>query len=62
MVGWLEWFGYAASVVILISLTMSSIVKLRWINLAGAVMFAAYGYLIGSIPTGSLNLGIALID
>jgi hypothetical protein len=61
-INWLEWFGYAASVVILISLTMSSIVKLRWINLAGAIMFAAYGYLIGSIPTGTLNLGIAFID
>ena len=59
---WLDWFGYLASVVILISLTMSSIVRLRWINLAGAVMFAAFGYLIGSIPTGTLNLGIALID
>lgn len=61
-VSWLDWFGYAASVVILVSLTMSSIVRLRWINLAGAVMFAAFGYLIGSIPTGTLNLGIAVID
>ena len=59
---WLDWFGYSASVVILLSLTMSSIVRLRWINLAGAIMFAAFGFLIGSIPTGSLNLGIACID
>lgn len=61
-ISWLDWFGYAASVVILVSLTMSSIVKLRWINLAGALMFSAFGFMIGSIPTGSLNLGIALID
>lgn len=61
-VSWLDWFGYAASVVILISLTMSSIIKLRWVNLAGAIMFAAFGYLIGSIPTGTLNAGIAIID
>ncbi len=61
-VTWLDWFGYAASVVILISLTMSSIIKLRWVNLAGAVMFAVFGYLIGSIPTGTLNAGIAFID
>ncbi len=59
---WLEWFGYAASVVILVSLTMSSIVRLRWINLAGGIMFSAFGFLIGSIPTGTLNLGIAIID
>ncbi|MFP4115107.1 MAG: GNAT family N-acetyltransferase [Spirochaetales bacterium] len=61
-IGWLDWFGYLASVVILVSLTMSSIVKLRWINLAGAAMFSTYGFLIGSIPTGGLNLGIAIVD
>lgn len=59
---WLDWFGYAASVVILVSLTMNSIVRLRWINFAGAVMFSTFGFLIGSVPTGSLNLGIAGID
>lgn len=61
-ISWIDWFGYAASVVILISLTMSSIVRLRWINLLGALMFATFGYLIGSIPTGTLNAGIAIID
>lgn len=59
---WLDWFGYLSSAVILVSLMMSSIVKLRWINLLGAMMFAAFGFMIGSIPTGSLNLGIAIID
>lgn len=59
---WLDLFGYAASLVILVSLTMSSIVKLRWINLVGAIMFATFGFLIGSIPTGGLNAGIAVID
>ncbi|MCK4513815.1 MAG: hypothetical protein KAU31_01090 [Spirochaetaceae bacterium] len=34
-INWLDWFGYAASVVILVSLTMTSIVRLRWTNLAG---------------------------
>lgn len=61
-INWLEWFGYAASVVILASLTMSSIVRFRWINLAGAMMFATFGFLIGSIPTGTLNLRITFID
>ncbi|MFW5884434.1 MAG: hypothetical protein ACOC6J_04600 [Spirochaetota bacterium] len=59
---WLDLFGYAASLVILVSLMMSSIVKLRWINLAGAIMFSIFGFLIGSIPTGGLNAGIAVID
>ena len=61
-INWLEWFGYAASLVILISLMMSSIVKLRWINLVGAIMFSTFGFMIGSVPTGGLNAGIALID
>lgn len=59
---WLEYFGYAASMVVLISLLMTSIKKLRWINLIGAIMFGAYGFLINSIPTGFMNLGIAVID
>ena len=59
---WLDLFGYAASLVILVSLMMSSIVKLRWINLVGAIMFSTFGFLIGSIPTGGLNAGIAVID
>ncbi|WP_461637363.1 hypothetical protein [Labilibaculum euxinus] len=51
----LEWIGYAASVLVLISLTMTSIVKLRWYNLTGAVLFSAYGFLIGSLPVGIMN-------
>ena len=58
----IEWFGYISSFVVLISLTMSSIIKLRWINLLGAIMFSIFGFMINSYPTGTLNLGIALID
>ncbi|WP_319371174.1 hypothetical protein [uncultured Ilyobacter sp.] len=61
-VNWIEWFGYISSFVVLISLTMSSIIKLRWINLVGAIMFSTFGFMINSYPTGILNLGIALID
>lgn len=58
----LEWFGYLASVVILISLLSSSIIKLRWINLVGAALFATYGALLGSIPVAVLNGGIVIIN
>jgi len=58
----LEWIGYIASAIVLISLLMSSIKKLRWINLIGAAMFGTYGFLIGSLPTGFMNLGIVIID
>ncbi len=60
--GLLDWLGYVASAIVLISLLMSSIVKLRWINLVGAILFGIYGFLIGSLPTGFMNVGIALID
>lgn len=59
---WVEWFGYLASFVVLISLTMTSIMKLRWINLAGCILFAAFAYLIDSVPTVFMNLGIACIN
>lgn len=58
----LNWIGYIASFVVLISLLMSSVKKLRWINLVGAVGFAFYGFMIGSLPTGFMNVGIAIID
>jgi hypothetical protein len=57
-----EWFGYAASVVVAVSLTMSSIVKLRWYNLVGAAMFSTYGFVIGALPVGLLNAFIVAAD
>ena len=58
----LSLFGYIASLIIAISMTMSSIVKFRWINLVGAVAFATYGLLIHAIPVTFLNGFIAAVD
>lgn len=58
----LEWFAYVASVVLALSLTMSSIVKLRWYNLLGAAAFSLYGFLIHAYPVGILNGFIACAD
>lgn len=58
----LTWFGYFASAIIAVSMTMSSIVKFRWINLVGALSFATYGLLIDAIPVTFLNGFIALVD
>lgn len=57
-ISWLEWVGYLSSVLVAISLTMRSIARLRWYNLAGAAIFSIYGFLIGSLPVGFLNLFI----
>lgn len=59
---YLEWFGYLASLIVLISLITSSIIKLRWINLVGATLFSIYGMLLGSIPVAFMNAGIVAVD
>jgi len=61
-IDWVEWTGYIASIVVLISLLMASVVKLRWINMVGAFLFALYGAMIGSTPVALVNFCIALID
>ena len=58
----LEWVGYAGSIIVALSLTMSSIKKLRWYNLAGAAVFSFYGFAIGALPVGLLNLFIVAAD
>jgi len=58
----LEYIGYLASVIVLVSLLMSSIKKLRWVNLIGSITFATYGFLIGSLPVGFLNIGTVCIN
>lgn len=58
----LQWIGYLASVIIVLSMMMSSIVKFRWINLFGALLFSIYGFMIGAIPVGVLNGIIVLVD
>lgn len=59
---WLEFLGYFASFIVLISLLMSSIIKLRWINLLGSIIFTIYGFLIGTLPVGFVNLCISFIN
>jgi len=59
---WLEWIGYIGSFVIAISLTMSSINRLRWYNMVGALIISFYGFAIGALPVGILNLFIVLTD
>lgn len=57
-----ELIGYAASVLVAISLMMSNIVQLRIVNMIGAATFSLYGILIGSIPVAVMNGFIVLIN
>lgn len=58
----LQYIGFAASIIIALSMTMNSILKFRWINLAGATTFSIYGFLIGAYPVGLLNAFIVSVD
>ena len=53
---WIEWIGYAGSALVAVSLMMSAIVRLRLLNLAGALIFALYGALVGAMPVLLVNL------
>lgn len=57
-----ELIGYIASVLVAISLTMSSILRLRIINLVGATLFTVYGTVIGSVPVAGVNAFIVCIN
>jgi hypothetical protein len=58
----LELLGYIASGLVVISMLMNSILKLRIVNLIGSTMFSIYGFLIHSIPVGFVNAFIAAIN
>lgn len=58
----MEWIGYAASAIIAFSLLITNVWWFRRVNLVGACMFCAYGFLIGSTPVALMNGLIALID
>lgn len=57
-----ELVGYLASALVVASLAMSSVVRLRIISLAGSIAFIVYGVLIESIPIIITNASIALLN
>ena len=57
-----EIIGYLASILVAISLMMSQIVKLRLVNLIGALTFSIYGFLIDSMPVALMNAFIVGIN
>lgn len=59
---WYEVVGYVGSGLIVLSLMMRSVLRLRVINLVGALVFTVYGVLIDAWPVVGLNGAIVLID
>ncbi|MBB1438589.1 YgjV family protein [Shewanella sp. SG41-4] len=58
----IEVLGYAASVMVAISLMMKDIVLLRWLNFVGCSFFVAYGYAIEAWPVAGMNAFVACIN
>lgn len=59
---WVDLIGYVASALIVVSLAMRSVVRLRTVSLLGAVVFTIYGALIVAWPVMISNALIAVIN
>ena len=57
-----ELIGYLGSALVLVSMLMTSVVRLRIINLIGSVIFSVYALLIQSYPTAVMNFCLAGIN
>lgn len=58
----IEIIGYIGSVLVAVSLMMKSLLRLRIINLSGAMFFMVYGILLKALPVAFLNGIIVCID
>ena len=58
----LEIFGYIGSALVVISMLMSSIVKLRIINTVGSVISFVYALLCGAMPLALMNICLIIIN
>lgn len=56
------YFGYLASLLLIIALLVSNDLKFRWFNLAGNVAFITYAIIIGSIPVLITNCILLVIN
>ena len=58
----IEAFGYLGSLLVLVSMLMTSVVKLRIINTIGSIIFTIYACIIKSYPTAFMNFCLVLIN
>lgn len=59
---WLEIFGYIGSTLVVVSLLMASVVKLRIINTLGSIISGTYALIIGSFPLALMNISLIIIN
>ncbi len=59
---WIEIVGYIGSGLVLVSMLMTSLKKLRIINMIGSIIFTIYALIIHSYPTAVMNFCLVLIN
>ncbi len=59
---YLEIFGYLGTALVLLSMMMTSMKRLRIFNMAGSVISAIYAIAMNTWPVVLLNLGLILIN
>lgn len=57
-----EIIGYLGTGLVILSMTMSSVTKLRILNIAGALVSAVYALLIAAYPVALLNITLTAIN
>lgn len=58
----IEIFGYIGSALVVVSMLMSSVVKLRIINTVGSIISGTYALIIGSFPLALMNFCLIVIN
>ena len=58
----LELIGYTGSLLVIVSMLMTSVVKLRIINTVGSVIFCGYAIAIHSYPTAAMQVCLIIIN
>ncbi len=59
---WIEMIGYLGSLLVVISMLMASVVKLRIINITGSVISGIYSVIIASYPLMVMNVCLITIN
>ncbi len=61
-ISWVEWVGYIATAVVLISFLMKSVIKLRIVNSIGCLLFVFYGLLLVPISKPIIITNFAILS
>lgn len=57
-----EIIGYLGTALVILSMTMTSVTKLRIFNISGAILSAIYALLIAAYPVALLNITLTAIN